>query len=370
MPSQSRRKSTAIKSKLHDAPYEYPFVQAVRLLMREAYKQAQATSTEIALDIAQYTPPQAEVIRFQSNWRLSFPASEVYDIVPRRSDGNNKNAAQWNMIVSFLGLSGSSGVLPYHYSELIIQQIKDKNPAIFDFLEMFNHRTISLFYRASIKYRCAHQYEQSQYKRKTVKRSDMTHALLSIIGLGTKGLTDRMITPDECLLHYSGLYSQKVRNPTSLGHMLSDYFNLPIKIGQFQGQWQNLVPDLRSHITSKALPKGQNVCLGINTLIGSKGWYAQGKIQINIGPLSKTQFNSVKPGSSKLTAIKEIVRLYVGIEQDFELNIKLKRSDLGERVTLQKHNKPILAWNSWMEQSQTQQAGDDMINIRLSSRIE
>ncbi len=64
------------------------------------------------------------------------------------------------MAVACLGLFGPSGSLPDHYTSLVIQRLRQHDFALRDFLDLFNHRTISLFYRAWEKYRFTIAYER------------------------------------------------------------------------------------------------------------------------------------------------------------------------------------------------------------------
>ena len=57
------------------------------------------------------------------------------------------------MTMTFMGLTGPSGVLPRHYTDMMMRQQREGRGAdryaLRDWLDLFNHRFISLFFRAS-----------------------------------------------------------------------------------------------------------------------------------------------------------------------------------------------------------------------------
>jgi type VI secretion system protein ImpH len=370
MSTASWRKSPSVIEQLTKNPAGYQFLQAVRLLQQADHARLQSTGSKTtpqkAQEIAQYAPSSKEFIRFRTNQQLAFAPSEVTAISGHSATDQESALKQWQMTVAFMGLTGTTGVLPYHYTETVLLQLKNKNPSLLEFLELFNHRTVSLFYRASTKYRLPIQYEKGKLGVLKNNKDDFTQSLLSISGLGTSHLTSQLLTNDEALLRYSGLLSQSVRTSSGLRRMLGEHFGYPVSIDEFQGQWQELLPDLRSRLTSKQYPKGCNACLGKDAKLGSKGWFMQGKVIINIGPLDTTQFNTLAPGSKKLAALKQLVRFYIGIEQDFEINITLRRSDLTRKLVCDKQNRPVLGWNSWFGNKQAEKAETETIKIRVS----
>jgi type VI secretion system protein ImpH len=365
MSTTSRRKSPSIIGQLTHNPAQFQFLQAVRLLQRADHAK-QRSVRQKPLEIAQYAPSTKEFIRFNTDTRLSFAASEITSIIEPKKRKGKELVEQWRLTVAFMGLTGMGGVLPYHYSESILRQLKNKNPSLLEFLELFNHRTISLFYRASTKYKLPVQYEKGKFGVLKNEKDDFTQSLLSIIGMGTGNTTNRLLTKDESLLRYSGLLSQSVRTSSGLRRMLGEHFGYPITIEEFQGQWQELLPDMRSRLSGKEYPRGCNANLGNNAKLGSKGWFMQGKIRISIGPLNTKEFDTLAPGSRKLAALKELVRFYVGVEQDFEINIMLKRSDLSKPLTLNKENRPIMGWNTWFANKNIDKAKEETIKIRLA----
>ncbi len=347
MSSKGWRKNTSITRKLTEAPYDFQFLQAVRLLERSAVFEKESSQSNIGSNpVAMFTPPNSESVRFKSNQSLSFPSSEI-DVIERID--KRSGSAQWQMVVNLMGLTGSVGVLPFHYTELILKRQKQKDESMERFFDLFNHRTLSLFFQASVKYNLPLHYERNHLHEVLRSQHDpQTRALLSLIGLGTKGLNNRLYTKDESLIFYSGLLTQKVRTATGLKQILRSHFKIPVDINQFVGQWQELIEDVRTRLPDFNNPTGRNVCLGRSAMLGKKGWFAQGKIHIILGPLNKKQLAAFAPGTNSLKALNELVRMYVGMENEYEFIIRVKRNDIPEKIQLGKEEPAIIGWNTWL----------------------
>lgn len=345
------RKNTSVIEDLLSEPHRYSFFQTVRLLERALLVNGAAVGLQSRIQtIGGFAPPTSEILQFRTKLSLSFPESDVVSI-----DGNltDPDARFCRVQTNFLSMAGSSGVLPYHYTEFILQRLKLKDTALAQFLDLFNHRSISLFFQANTKYKIALEPERKQLKK---QRSALTttpnQIILGLIGMGTKGLSDRLNFNDDTLLFYSGLLTHKVRSSQGLKQMLADYFQLPVKIQEFIGQWQDLLPDFCTRLASKAEPLGQNAQLSKSAMLGSRGWIAQGKIRIILGPLTKAQFYQFAPGTKALTAMNDMVRFYLGLEHDYEFVIEVNRSDLPNKIQLSKTASPIIGWNTWLSSSE------------------
>ncbi len=378
MSSTGRRKNTSVITKLTETPYDFPFIQAVRLLERSAAFANNKNSANNTIKgkysfneqpVALFSPPNTEAIRFRTNNALNFSSSEISKIT---QTSNTKDKKKWELSVNFMGLTGAQGVLPFHYTEMILKRLKMKDSSLSDFFDLFNHRTISLFYQASNKYKLPIEYERKKLNPPTTKsRDDHSQVLLSIIGLGTKNLNNRLYIHDESLFYYSGLLSQQVKTTSGLKQILRSYFNIPVEINEFIGQWQELIEDVRTRLPGKENPNGQNNCLGRSVMLGRKGWFAQGKINIVLGPLTKEQLKIFSPGTKALKALNEIVQIYAGLEYSYDFIIKVKRSDIPEKIQLSSKTQPVMGWNTWLSShSDSSFNENETLDIKVSaSRI-
>src|SRR5205823_12224237 len=52
-----------------------------------------------------------------------------------------------------LGLTGSAGVLPRLYTEVLTTTLRNRSRALHDFLDMLSHRVVGMFARGGVKYR-------------------------------------------------------------------------------------------------------------------------------------------------------------------------------------------------------------------------
>lgn len=365
MSTPSWRKNTSVTRNITEQPYTYTFQQAVRLLERSAAFSHKEFHTE-KNPVAQHKPPGSECIRFHGQNSFSFPSGEIAKIKKVTIENHTK---QWNMTVNFMGLTGAMGVLPHHYTELLLQRLKIKDRSLLDFLDIFNHRTISLFYQAASKYQLPIEYERKKLNPPLREARDQhTQCLLSLIGLGTDHLSQELYTKAESLIYYGGLLTQKVRSVAGLQQIIQHHFSCPVEIKQFVGQWQELIDDVRTRLPDRENRKGCNARLGRSSMLGKKGWFAQGRIRIILGPLSRQQLQTFSPGTPSLKALNELVRLYVGAEHDYDFIIRIKRADIPAKINLGKKNTTIMGWNTWLSSKENRNYTDaDTHDIPVSA---
>jgi type VI secretion system protein ImpH len=336
--------------------YLFSFFQAMRLL---------AKLSEGRHPVGHTGSPGEEVVRFRAHQSMSFPPSAIWEL----QRPTLKSSAPI-MTVTFFGLTGPSGILPRHYTELMLRLRDFKGPektALRDWFDLFNHRLISLFYRSWEKYRFFIPYERREYESEDPDA--FTHALYSFVGLGTPGLRGRLRISqwearkeaprervlgrihDLGLLQFGGLLSHRPRNAVSLEGLLSGYFGLPAQVAQFHGQWMRL--DLENQ-TALGGPES-STALGLTAVVGERVWDVQGKIRIRVGPMSFAQFNEFQPDRAAHPERKafflllHLARLYIGPELAFDVQFILRAAEVPESSLLDDENAgPRLGWNTWI----------------------
>jgi type VI secretion system protein ImpH len=317
-------------------PWQFSFFQAVRLLQR---------MSSGAKPVGYFNDPRSEAVRFGSHASLSFPASEIQSL--------ENDAAGRLMRTNFFGLIGALGVLPTQYTSLLIERLLAHDATMRDFLDIFHHRLVSLFYRSWEKYHYTVAYERSG-------EDSLTPHLLDLLGLGTAGLQRRQALSDESFIAYAGLLCQFPRSESAFRQVLSDYFQVPATIETFAGTWRKITPSAFTR-----LGEGRTAQLGAGAVLGDEVWDQQSAIRVRLGPLTLEQYKQFLPDGSAFQPLKALKRFFCGEEIDVELQLVLDRNQT-PRMPLGVAGQPParLGWISWMFSQPLDRDPDETI-IRL-----
>ncbi len=279
-----------------------------------------------------------EPVRLRTELGAEFPANELANWYPETG----------TLEVSFFGLFGPCGALPQHYTQKMMQQVRNRDYAMRDFLDMFNHRFISFFYRAWEK----HQYGVSFETASSADAEDtVTKALWALIGgrIGDKDDAgrDRLHVADSTFLFYAGHMANRRTSAEGLRLIVQHAFGLKTKISQFVGQWMYLSTNDQSRVGRAPVGMSLGNQLGRDTIAGSRVWDNQNKFRVCLGPVTWTQFQSLTPLSDRLRKIADVTRRYVGAQYDFDFLIILgarhvRGTQLGDEQS------SLLGWNTWL----------------------
>jgi type VI secretion system protein ImpH len=356
----------SVRDRLLAEPYEFDFFQAVRVLER-----VWPDRRPVGRDF----PPDVEVARFRPHLSLSFPPSQIVGLDPPDEDRPAPLVT-----ITFLGLYGTTGVLPVHYTQMLMDLVRDlprmspERRALRDWLDLFNHRFTSLFFRAWEKYRFYIPYERGEAAKP--EPDTFTLAMLSLLGLGSTSHQNRLLVRDAGattrdvdwgydpatraqdsalariddlgLLYYAGFFVQRPRNATNLRLMLADYFRLPVEVRQFQGQWLGVPQASQTRL-------GELGTLGIDAIAGERVWDVQSRFRVRLGPLTYPQFEDLLPDPAPVRdrktffLVAQLARLYAGGEYDFDVQLVLAPPEVPEAHLADGPGAgPRLGWNLWL----------------------
>ncbi len=357
------RNRAPLSESLFAEGYRFDFFQAVRVLDAMAREASAPTPPDPLEPVGGDRAAQHEAVRFRAVASHAFPAGAVADIRPSRGDASLPSAAAPpEMTVAFFGLTGPHGVLPQHYTTLLIDRIRSKDFTLRDFLDLFNHRSVSLFYRAWEKYRFAIGYERRRRCGSAAKDDLFTWCLYCLLGLGSGALRGRVAFADEALLFYGGHFAHFPRAAVCLEMILADYFELPAEIRQFRGQWLYLSPEDRSLLPSRSCPVGLNCRLGSDVVIGERVWDIEGKFRVRVGPLAYHDFRRFLPSGDALRTLAQMARTYVGPALDFDVQLVLKGGEVPWcRLGGDGADPARLGWNTWIRAKPYARVVDDSV---------
>jgi type VI secretion system protein ImpH len=339
MASPSWGTDRSIAELLFLAGYEFDFFQAVCLLAR-LRRELKPVGTA--------APPHKEVVRFRTRSSLAFPPSAVHSI-------EEDSGGPPYLTVAFLGLTGPKGSLPAYYSELVTEQERSGDLALSSFLDIFNHRLISLFYRAWEKHRFPIGYEQAVCSG--VEDAFSWH-LYALIGMATDGLRGRLAVRDPALLRYAGLFAQQPHSASALASILSDYFGAPVEIDQFQHRRHRL------STRDRCFPRGQDASnqLGKGAVAGDAVWTVQSAFRVRIGPLPLDRFRQFLPDGEAFREAAALIGFFAGRALEFEIQPVLKAEEVPScTLTRDLANAPRLGWAGWLKVREFQHDAGDAV---------
>jgi type VI secretion system protein ImpH len=258
-----------------------------------------------------------EAVRFASSVRMSFPPSAIAS-VERPSPSATRQAPV--MTVNFMGLAGAHGPLPAPFAELVLQRAARGDTAARDFLDIFNHRLVSLVYRIRKRHRVG-------LGARSPEADDTARYLYALTGLGTARQREQLTSVrDRTLLYYAGLLAREARTMAGLSAMLTSHFGVPIEGVPFTGGFYPVEPEDRTSIGRF----GRNRRLGRDASLGARYWDQEAAFELRVGPLEIADFLRFLPtgrdgvmAGDRLAPLCELARFYAGPVLDVRVRLVL-----------------------------------------------
>ncbi|WP_115719848.1 type VI secretion system baseplate subunit TssG [Gallaecimonas mangrovi] len=234
--------------------------------------------------------PDKELVKFRARQHQGFAGQDVVRARHQRTEDGKLRAV---LDLDFMSLTGARGVLPGHYSELVLQQLKAKSPALQDFLDLFNHRLLSLFYRSWARTQPAVAQERDEL-------DPFTAIMRALTGV-----------EDDSQLQYGAALMRGPKSGAVLCQILEDLTGIKVRYQALQGGWVGVDIAEQSAMPSKQKPMGQFAHLG-EAVLGSKTWVADKGLVLNFAPKSHQQVASLLPGGQYSGAVADLNLAFAG----------------------------------------------------------
>lgn len=233
-----------------------------------------------------------------------------------------------------LGLLGPQGALPLHATE-IAQDRNDrrKDSTLVDFLDIFHHRWMTLFYRA-----WAQAQATAGLDRPGEESFSRYVGWLSGIAPAT---ADTESLPTHARLAAASHLLRGVRHGDGLAATLSHYLGLPVHVEPCVLHWINVDDNTRSRMASS----NAAARLGRDAINGTRVPDRQSKFRLVFGPLELEQYLALLPGGAHVPAVVDWVRAFTGFEYLWEIELRLKPPAVVPAVA---GGAARMGWSAWL----------------------
>lgn len=337
------RQGIDVAALLREEPYRFELYQAIRLLELMAPERRPVGSSSLI---------RREAVRFSGSTRLSFPTSDIERLDPPEDPRDPPV-----MKVTAFSIAGAHGPLPPPYAELVEHRVRAKDTGIAAFLDIFNHRLISILHRVRKLHR-------PELMNLPVEDTHYARVLFSSFGMGLAGMRDRLKVPDRALLRYAGLLAHQPHSAMALERLVGGLFRVPAKVEQLVGMW---IPIDRRQQTIIGRHRRQNNVLGENSVVGTRFWSQSNAIGLNLGPLSMSAFRDYLPTGGMFRRVASVLRFYLDPTVQTELRLLVRGSEVGP-LKLDRRAPPQLGWTTWLAHDASRH-GDAMARVRIGRHV-
>ncbi|MBD2786012.1 type VI secretion system baseplate subunit TssG [Xenorhabdus sp. DI] len=350
---------------LTQTPWQFDLFQTLRRIDAQSGKYYRLGTAPL---------PRYEPLRLGQEASMAFAPSTLSKV------HQLENSELYEILIYSFGLFGPNGPLPLHLTEYAYsRKYNYRDPTLSDFANLFHHRLILLFYRAWANAQPTSSLDRPENQK-------FCHYLACLIGMGLPAqqnfstmnndtITGNYITGNYITNNYSGNrisnhacyalsghLSRQGHSAEGLRKILLFYFRVPVRIIQNIPQW--LKTETQDQVR---LAAGRHIpCLGKSAILGIAVYDIQHKFRIELGPLTRAEYDRFLPGQPKSQQVRDWVHQYLGIEYAWDIRLILDKADITE-MYLSETGK--LGLNSWLGKVKRPTHYDDLIYSPESSKI-
>jgi type VI secretion system protein ImpH len=332
METRNRKKKRLLTNDLLENSRKYNFFELVRRL-----EQANCDLPKIGTS----NKLEDNTIRFGQYPSLAFAPSSIHNYQIGKSGIDR-------LIINFFGLLGPNGPMPLYFTQYVhSRSMSYYDSALQEFLDIFHHRLISMFYRAWSLNELTVSYDRPE-------EDDLSFYLGCLLGMYSTPKRNKNFYSK---LYWGGRFIGKNPNAEGLTKILSDFFNIPIRIKEFVGSYISIPKQFR--LLLGRVP--DNTTLGQNTVLGSKYYSLSDKFKIIVGALNLKEYKEILPNKKSYQLFKDWINRYITNPLTWEINCIVKAEEISP-ARLGNHSQ--LGFTTWLT---SQSVKDDIQGVSLDA---
>ena len=324
----------SILKEISENPHQFGFYEAMRLI--ECFNKDK-------LRIGTTLRSKDDMVRLGQKPSSAFAPSTLASAQLEKDD-------LLSLKVYFFGMFGPNGALPLHLTEYANERLRNaRDESLIQFMDIFHHRMLCLFYRAWANKEPTVHYDRPDEDRFHVYTG-------SLLGIGSPEMQNRDDMQDNTKMHYVGHMSSQTHHAEGLASILQSYFQVPVRIKEFLGEWLTIPKENRCYLGT-SLAGGK---LGEDAVIGGKSWQRQYKFRVLIGPMELEEFEGLLPGKEKMKLVATIIKNYVGLELNWDVNLILRKEKIPQ-TKLGSYGQ--LGFTSWLHSQPPTEDSRDFVAV-------
>ena len=265
-----------------------------------------------------------EFLVVTQNPYMEFPASTL-------EGAGLDGAGRMRLIARFLGMFGPQGALPLTTTEESYVWLLERDDAFPRFVDIFQRRFLSLFFRAWADPRPIAQNDRPGHDR-------FRTYIGAMIGVGTPPYHDADAISDFAKMEFSGLIAPKAKSASRLRNFIAGLFGVKVEIDEFVGSWLSFD---RKDCSQLGASQSR---LGGDCILGSSMFSVSDKFRLRVFVKNIAQYERFLPGSDLARQIGDAVFLYLGEEFDWDMELAIPA---GEITPVRLGQGAKLGWTSW-----------------------
>ncbi|MDR2625231.1 MAG: type VI secretion system baseplate subunit TssG [Zoogloeaceae bacterium] len=284
--------------------------------------------------------PAQELFRLSQLPSLTFAPREIADI-DLRHDGLPR------IRLFSLGMLGPNGPLPIHFTEIAKDRLENrKDRTLVDFLDIFHHRFLTLFYRAWAQSQAAAGLDRAKEER-------FSRYVAWLNGDEFRE-TEALFLPSHARIAASAHLIREARNPDGITATLANFLGVPVALREFVHHWIEIAQDERNRLGKPSIAS----VLGEGAILGGMVPDRQHYFCLVIGPLNLEEYLRFLPNGRDLPVLIEWVRAFVGFEYHWSIQLEIRTESA---PTTQLGATQRLGWTSWLGRNRQEKVVTGML---------